>query len=111
VRDPAGTNFHGDAPSVARVDLILGEVVGRATDRMLDRNPTTRVVQRFTASEWTRDGEVLTMTYTLRDMHHASYIRVRGTNTSELEPLPDPRGEDPWSDLWFYANPIFLEVR
>ncbi len=111
VRDPAGTNFHGDAPSVARVDLILGEVVGRAADRTLDRNPTTRVVQRFTASDWTRDGEVLTMTYTLRDMHHTSYIRVRGTNTSELEPLPDPRGEDPWSDLWFYANPIFLEVR
>lgn len=33
------------------------------------------------------------------------------TNGSEPEPTPDPRGEDPWSDLWFYSNPIFLDVR
>ena len=36
---------------------------------------------------------------------------MRGTNGSELEPEPDPRGEDPWSDLWFYSNPIFLDAR
>ena len=23
----------------------------------------------------------------------------------------DLAGEDPWSDLWFYANPIFIKVR
>jgi hypothetical protein len=39
------------------------------------------------------------------------YIRVRGTSGAELEPAPDPDGEDPWSDLWFYANPIFLNQR
>ena len=39
------------------------------------------------------------------------YLRVRGTGGDELEPGPDPRGEDPWTDLWFYSNPIFLRVR
>jgi hypothetical protein len=38
------------------------------------------------------------------------YIRVRGTNTEELEPEVDPPDEDPWPDLWFYSNPIFVET-
>jgi hypothetical protein len=33
---------------------------------------------------------------------------VCGTNTEELEPALDPRGEDPWTDLWFYSNPVRL---
>jgi hypothetical protein len=40
-----------------------------------------------------------------------SYIRFRGTNTQELEPTPDPDGENPWDDLWFYSNPIFVQVK
>jgi hypothetical protein len=111
VRDPEGPNARGERPAVARVDLIAGDVVGRAADRTLDRNPTTRVVRRFGPANWTRDGEWLTMSYVVPDVHHTSYLRVRGTSTDELEPRPDPRGEDPWSDLWFYANPIFVEVR
>jgi hypothetical protein len=35
---------------------------------------------------------------------------VRGTNGTELEPEPDLAGEDPWSDLWFYANPVLIDV-
>ena len=27
-----------------------------------------------------------------------------------LEPAPDEPGENPWHDLWFYSNPIFIEV-
>ncbi len=108
LRDPDSTNHHGDRPSVARVDLIVGAVSGRVVDRSADRNSTTRVVKRFTASDWRRDGEVRTMTFILRDVTGASYVRVRGTNTSELEPVPDGRGENPWVDLWFYSNPIFI---
>jgi len=111
LRDPAGANHRGETPSVARVDLIVGEVTGRATDRSSDTNPTTRVVRRFGPGDWRRDGEYVTMTHTLRGVHHTSYLRVRGTNTTELEPAPDPAGEDPWTDLWFYANPIFLTVQ
>lgn len=111
LRDPDDANHHGDNPAVQRVDLIVGELTGPVADRSHDANPTTTVVKRFTADDWTKDGAYLTMTHTLQNVHHSSYIRVRGTNTDELEPEPDPLGEDPWSDLWFYSNPIFIEVR
>lgn len=111
LRDPSGRNHRGDTPSVVRVDLIVGEVTGRATNRALDSNPSTRVVKRFTSADWTRDGEYLRMEHVLRDVHHASYLRVRGTSTAELEPAPDPKAENPWSDLWFYSNPIFITIR
>ncbi|NJR39211.1 MAG: hypothetical protein HC781_10745, partial [Leptolyngbyaceae cyanobacterium CSU_1_4] len=52
---------HGDEPVVVRVDLIVGEIAGPLQDRERDTNPSTRVVKRFTAAEWTREGEVLTM--------------------------------------------------
>lgn len=111
LRDPEGTNHHDDDPEVGRVDLIVGEITGPAADRSQDTNPTTHVVRRFTADDWTTDGEYRTMSYTLEDVHHSSYVRVRGTDTEELEPETDPPGEDPWTDLWFYSNPIFIEVR
>ncbi|MDE0839955.1 MAG: hypothetical protein OSB41_13010, partial [Kiritimatiellae bacterium] len=37
--------------------------------------------------------------------------RVRGTNTKELEPTEDAAGENPWDDLWFYTNPVFVTAR
>ena len=111
LRDPAAPNHRGEQPTVARVDLIVGEITGPATDRARDTNPTTRVVKRFAAADWRRDGEYLVMEHVLRDVHHASYLRVRGTSTAELEPAPDPQAENPWADLWFYANPIFLTIQ
>ena len=39
------------------------------------------------------------------------YIRVRGTNTNEAEPAVDPPDENPWADLWFYSNPVFVEIQ
>jgi hypothetical protein len=35
----------------------------------------------------------------------------RAAAVAEAEPALDPLGEDPWADLWFYSNPIFLETR
>ncbi|MFN3583138.1 phosphoesterase [Phenylobacterium sp.] len=110
VRDPAGKNFGGYSPSVARVDLIRGDVTGPAADRDADRNPTTRVEKRFGPGDWVREGERLSMAFTLKNVTQDGYVRVRGTNGSELEPEADTAGETPWSDLWFYANPIFIEV-
>lgn len=109
--DPAGPNHRDENPQVARVDLIVGDITGPVSDRTQDTNPTTKVVKRFTAADWTREGEIVTMTYTLPNVDRSSYIRVRGTNTDLLEPEPDPPGEDPWADLWFYSNPIFLEIK
>jgi len=109
--DPETRNHHGDNPVVLRVDLIGGKVTGRASDRNADANATTRVLARFAFREWKRDGAYRVMTYRLDDIVDDAYLRVRGTNGVESEPLPDPPGEDPWSDLWFYSNPIFLTVR
>lgn len=111
VRDPSGMNFGGRSPTVSRIDLIWGDISGPASDRQQDANPTTRVAHRFSVSDWVREGEHLSMLYVLRDVRQSGYVRVRGTNGSELEPQPDPRGEDPWADLWFYANPVFISVR
>ncbi len=109
-RDPNTMNEHGDAPTVHRVDLIRGEVHGPLSDENVDRNPTARVIARFTSREWTRDGDVYSVTTALPVMERDVYIRVRGTSTEDSEPPMDEPGEDPWGDLWFYSNPIFIEV-
>jgi hypothetical protein len=108
--DPVDPNHNGQNPSVTRVDLIVGLVLGPAEARSSDTNPTTRVEARFTEADWTVDGPYRTVTYMLPAMADL-YLRVRGTNGEELEPEPDPRGENPWTDLWFYSNPIFVSMR
>lgn len=109
--DPDGPNHRDESPQVNRIDLIVGEITGQVADRSQDTNATTQVVRRFSTGELERDGDYLIATHALEDVHHSLYLRVRGTNTTDLEPGPDPRGENPWSDLWFYSNPVFIEFR
>ena len=106
---PTKPNARGDRPAVSRVDLIAGDATGPVADRTLDRNGTTRVVARFTAKDWHCAAGTCTITTTLSKGSRRGYLRVRGTNSTEDEPSMDSRGEDPWTDLWFYSNPIFLE--
>lgn len=108
-RDPDAPNHHGDQPAVARVDLILGEVRGRA-DAAAATNETTKVLARFDRSSWQKRGEDYTITTTLPPLATNVYLRVRGTSSADLEPLMDTVGENPWSDLWFYSNPVFIEI-
>lgn len=107
-RDPDTLNHGGRNPSVARVDLIAGPVVGKAANRALDSNPGTRVVARFTSADWREQGGFKEVTYQLDPARTPQYLRLRGTNTAELEPQPDAEGQSAWDDLWFYSNPIFL---
>jgi hypothetical protein len=107
VRDPDGENANGDAPTVARVDLIVGSVDSNLDDPAAKANDSTQVIRRFSRDDWQRDGEYLSMT-TLLDVDGAKYVRIRGTNTDALEPQQDVAGEDPWQDLWFYSNPVFV---
>ena len=111
-RDPEAFNHGGKNPAVARVDLIAGPVsgpvTGKAASRSLDRNPGTRVVARFTAAEWHDRGGFKEIEYQLDVARGPQYVRLRGTNTAELEPDPDAEGQSAWDDLWFYSNPIFL---
>lgn len=111
LRDPAGANFGGQTPEVARVDMIRSEIGPRVADRTTDSNPRARVEKRFTPRDWVRDGERISIAWTIRNVTEPTYLRLRGTNRAdELEPQPDPLGEDPWTDLWFYANPVFIDV-
>lgn len=107
-RDDASLNANGENPAVARVDLIRGDVTGAVASKTVDRNPTTRVEARFAPAQWSRVGDYTTIKYVIPNVTKNEYIRVRGTNTAELEPLADPNDENPWSDLWFYSNPIFV---
>ena len=109
VRDPELPNFANENPTVARVDLITGEVLGRSSDPSINKNDTTKVIARFSETDWRKEGEFLLMQHRMT-VDSAQYIRVRGTNTGELEPQMDPPGENPWSDLWFYSNPVFINL-
>lgn len=50
------------------------------------------------------------LTHRFEELTRPVHLRVRGTNTDQLEPQADPKGEDPRSGLRFYSNPIFLAV-
>ncbi len=109
-RDPDTKNAHGDNPRVSRVDVIVGDVRGPSADLTVDQNPTTRVIARFSEKEWVPNGDSNTITTMLPNLDRNMYVRVRGTNTQDLEPPMDTQGESPWNDLWFYSNPIFIET-
>jgi hypothetical protein len=110
VRVPSAPNGNGDNPSVRRVDLIVGDVDPGLIAAAGDVNPSTTVVRRFAPEDWVQEGEYLTMTHDFAGVSDAMYVRVRGTSTDELEPEPDVIDEDPWQDLWFYSNPVFVLV-
>ena len=109
--DPEQNNHYGENPSVARVDLITGKITGRSINSDNDRNSSTLVLHRFYDNDWLTKDDYKSMTYNIKNPTESFYLRVRGTNTSQLEPLPDDKGENPWDDLWFYSNPIFIQVQ
>jgi hypothetical protein len=109
LRDPDGANAHGDDPRVARLDLIAGAVGGGRGDPASAANPTTRVLARWSRAELTSVGDYLEASFSIEDAGDGMYVRVRGTSGAELEPESDFPGEDPWTDLWFYSNPVFIE--
>ena len=109
VTDPEEVNHGGRNPSLNRVDVIMGAVTGRQANADLAQNPTTAVVERVSREAFEGgDGQYLIRTELSADAN--GYLRLRGTNTNSLEPEKDPLGEDPWSDLWFYSNPVFIEL-
>lgn len=111
-------NWAQFVPRLARVDVIAGEVTGPATDRDAFVAPRTRVVRSFDVSGST--GRV-TLTYPIGAADRPMYFRLRGTDGKRTAvglggPTVDPAGPamdevgnaDPWQDLWFYANPIWV---
>ena len=122
-----------NAVSVDHIDLISGEVTGKISPNSAayknDKNETTKVIKTFTSEDWTTDEEGYnTLTFTVK-ADQDRYYRLRGTNleisvegqTDEQgnpvrdetpeRPSADTVNDENYSDLWFYSNPIFVDVQ
>jgi len=125
-KSPAKNNNEGSV-QVDHIDLIGGSINGIIDPNSLAYsdpvNPTTKVLKRFKASNWTVDGEWRTIRTSI-DFSQPTYYRLRGTNLSidrydeldpEGNPLMDGDGMNSesiaWQDLWFYSNPVFVYTR
>ena len=102
VRVPASANHAGQHPVLDHIELIVGSP-GNGNAPVMQ----TRV---FGASDWQVDGAWRTVSWVLPVPAQGGFVRARGSSTREVAPLPDVPGEDPWQDLWFYSNPVFIEV-
>ena len=118
-------NWAQFVPQLAKVDLILGSVTGPAVDRDTIAAPDTRVVKTFDVSGvragMRAQASEVELVYRVRDVEAPFYLRVRGSDGHHLQPglrgasvdpagpRVDPIGQaDPWDDLWFYVNPIWV---
>jgi hypothetical protein len=115
---PGGPNWAQFAPSLARVDVIQGDVTGKSPDKDAFVAPKTKVVKSF---EVGKNTGTVKLTYDLGEIDRPVYVRLRGTDGNRVGPGPrgaavDPNGPlidvvgdaDPWKDLWFYTNPIWV---
>lgn len=124
------------APKVDHVDLIAGDVTGKAAAGTpaynKDTNDSTKVIASFTSKDWTTDKDGYNViNYDLGSASKKQYFRLRGTNLglnvpgetdAAGNPLLDPKTDDAddntrfnnindrnYKDLWFYSNPIFVD--
>jgi len=111
-------NWANFVPTLNRVDVIQGAVTGPVADRDTFTTPSTKVVQQWDTSG--RRG-TFELVYPLGRAEAPFYVRVRGTDGNRSQPgylgaAIDPAGPkldvvgdaDPWVDLWFYTNPIWV---
>lgn len=110
VRQASGPNSGGTRPVLHHVDLVAGDITGPVADRDRLTNPTTRVVRTWQAREARRQGEYLVFSHRFERVDRSLYLRLRGTNTDTESPRMDTPTVNPWQDLWFYSNPIFVRV-
>lgn len=114
-------NWAQFVPKLAKVDVIVGDVTGPVADADSFQTPNTSVVQTFDVSG--RSG-TFELRYPLGNLEKGFYVRVRGSDGKRLQPgllgaSIDPAGPavdalgnaDPWQDLWFYTNPIWVLPR
>ena len=113
-------NHNGDAPKLGHVDIIRGLVTGPVQNPDTFVAPNTSVVKTYDISGRTGRTRIQ---FTLRGVNAPFYLRLRGSDGRRSSPgyypAQDPNGPkmdvigdaDPWKDLWFYSNPIFVDVR
>jgi hypothetical protein len=121
-------NNNGDTVLVDHVDLISGTITGKV-DRSdpaqyaMPYNPSTRVIYRFDAKNWSVNKGWYRMSVKIDDKK-SMYMRLRGTNlppgtTGETDEAGNPLVDTDytnseqvaWRDLWFYSNPVFVYKR
>jgi PHP domain len=112
-------NWSQFIPKLNRVDLIRGKVDPlSASDRDTMTAPATKVVTSWDVSTSTHSVD---LSYDLGVVEEGFYVRLRGTDGKRVAPgylgaAVDPAGpaldvlgnSDPWQDLWFYTNPIWV---
>ncbi|MDI6098233.1 PHP domain-containing protein [Actinoplanes sp. NEAU-A12] len=114
-------NWAGFIPALKRVDVIVGTVTGPVADKDTFTTPNTTVVKSF---EINRTSGKISLSYPLGRLDKPFYLRIRGTDGNHTQPgllgsAVDPHGPrldvagaaDPWGDLWFYTNPIWVLPR
>ncbi|MCW4471165.1 hypothetical protein OK345_01405 [Xanthomonas sp. H13-6] len=102
VRQPAQPNFNGQHPALRHIELIAGTEGDQDAPRMQ--------VKRFGPDDWNNQGQWRSLSWELPAPGRTAFVRARGTSAAEATPAADVPGEDPWQDLWFYSNPVFVEV-
>jgi len=112
VKVAGGANANGDVPKLAKIDVITGPVTGPQADRDVFTAPETAVAKTFEVgtgrAQWTFE-------HTFTNVDRSFYLRLRGSDGKQLDangnPPIDIIGDaNPWEDLWFYANPIFVDA-
>ncbi len=123
-------NNNGDVPVLDHIDIIQGDVTGLVPpadpNYNVPSNPSAKKVATIAnvqqlpvdAQGWRTAKVFLTVT---KD----SYFRLRGTNqpygvdNADIYANGDPKRDDAnpltgdaeaWTDLWFYSNPVFVNV-
>lgn len=114
VQPAAGRNAVGHQPRLRVLDVIAGPVTGAPADPDTHAAPGTAVVATFEPGP----GEAV-LRHVFRDVGAPFYLRLRGSDGNRVDGHGNPRVDpyrpgpddgDPWSDLWLYANPVFVEV-
>ncbi|MFI8307844.1 PHP domain-containing protein [Streptomyces sp. NPDC085927] len=113
-----GTNWAGFIPKLARVDVIQGDVTGPVADKDTFTAPTAKVTRSYDID---KAAGTVRVTYDLGRVDRPVYVRLRGSdgNRSAVGAMGaevDPAGPavdvvgdaDPWRDLWFYSNPVWV---
>jgi len=114
-------NWSQFVPKLAHVDVIRGPVTGKAGDRDTFTAPGTKVVRSYDVSGET---DLISLRYSLGRLDDGFYVRLRGSDGNRLAAglrgaAVDPAGPkmdvvgdaDPWNDLWFYTNPMWVLPR
>ncbi|MDN5571577.1 MAG: PHP domain-containing protein [Propionibacteriaceae bacterium] len=115
-------NWATFVPKLAKIDVIQGRVTGAVSDADTLHAPETRVVRTWDVTGRT---DRIELTYDLGRVEDTGfYVRLRGSDGKRTQvgyhgesqdasgPALDVVGDaDPWQDLWFYTNAIFVLPR